>query len=385
MKKTLVAIAALASVTAFAQSSVTIGGLVDTGFAVVDGPATNGDIKGLRANNSATTVLTLAGTEDLGGGLAANFQFQLTPDFLSGNGVQGGTANNTAGDGTYTTAIGNAQQAFVGLSSNTAGSIKLGRVNSNALAAWGAGSTFGTALGSGYSSNGNILTRYSTAAPVSAYQTAPTRFNNAIRYETNAFGGFSGSILFVPKNNSVGGTVTTDDSTAKSTNRQGVSEFGLKYTQGPLNVAYANQTIAAGSLGTVDLVSNTGTTVLAADKSNKLSILSANYTFGTTTLYAATFSEKQNTTSIVDTSGNMFGAKYVMGATTLMASMGSSNDKTSSKVDKKVSGIGADYALSKRTSAYVRYENRDANKNSSTDDSTNGSTKVTAIGVRHSF
>ncbi len=364
---------------------MTISGLVDTGYASVNGPATNGDISGLRANNSATTVLTFAGTEDLGNGLAANFLFQLTPDFLAGNGVQGGTTNNTAGDGAYNTAIGNAQQAFVGLSSKTLGQIKLGRVNSNALEAWGVGSVFGTALGSGYGSNGNIFTRYSTSAVVSAYQTAPTRFNNAIRYESPVFNGLSGSVLYVPQNNVAGGTVTTDDSTAKSTNRQGVSEYGLKYTNGALNVAYANQKIEAGDLGTVALVSNTGATALDANKSNKLSILSANYTIGATKVFAATWTEKQDTSTAVDTSGRMIGVSYNMGATTLLASMGSSNDKTTANVDKKVRGIGADYALSKRTNAYVRYESRDANKNSSTDDSTNGTTKVTAVGIRHTF
>jgi predicted porin len=364
---------------------VSITGLIDTGYAIVNGAATNGDIKGLRANNTGTTVLTLAGTEDLGAGLAANFQLQLTPDFLSGNGVQGGTANNTAGDGTYTTAIGNGQQAFVGLSSKTAGSIKLGRVNSNALDAWGVGSVFGTALGSGYGSNGNILTRYSTSSVVSAYQSAPTRFNNSIRYESPAFSGFSGSVLYVPKNNVAGGTETADTTAAKSTNRQGVTEFGLKYTQGALNVAYANQKIAAGALGTTALVSNTGATALEANTSNKLSILSANYTIGATTVYAASFSEKQDTATAVETSGRMFGAKHTMGAITLMASMGSSNEKSAANVDKKITGIGADYALSKRTNAYVRYENRDADKNVATDATASGITKVTAIGVRHTF
>jgi predicted porin len=220
---------------------------------------------------------------------------------------------------------------------------------------------------------------------VSAYQSAPTRFNNSIRYESPAFSGFSGSVLYVPKNNVAGGTETADTTAAKSTNRQGVTEFGLKYTQGALNVAYANQKIAAGALGTTALVSNTGATALEANTSNKLSILSANYTIGATTVYAASFSEKQDTATAVETSGRMFGAKHTMGAITLMASMGSSNEKSAANVDKKITGIGADYALSKRTNAYVRYENRDADKNVATDATASGITKVTAIGVRHTF
>ena len=68
-----------------------------------------------------------------------------------------------------------------------------------------------------------------------------------------------------------------------------------------------------------------------------------------------------------------------------MASMGSSNDKTSDNIDKKIAGIGADYALSKRTALYARYDTRDANKNNAADTAVAGSTKRTAIGVRHTF
>jgi predicted porin len=245
---------------------------------------------------------------------------------------------------------------------------------------------FGTALGSGYGSNGNIYTRYSTAAPVTAYQSAPTRFNNAIRLETASFSGFSGSYLFVPKVNAVGGNVTSTTAASNvATNREGVSEFGLKYSNGPLNVAYANQKVSQGSEGVVDAQGNLGVATLAANKENKLSILSANYTIGAAKLFGATWTEKQDTSTAVNTSGRMVGASYVMGATTLFASMGSSNDKTTANVDKKVSGIGADYALSKRTNAYVRYESRDVNTNLGADTSTEGLTKSTAIGVRHTF
>ncbi len=369
---------------------MTISGLIDTGYQSVNagysstapaGNLTASDYKGLKANGTATSVLTIAGTEDLGNGLAANFQFQLTPDFLSGNGVQGGTTNNTAGDATYNTAIGNAQQAFVGLSSAKAGSIKLGRVNSNALDAWGTASVFGTALGSGYGSNGNIFTRYSSSAPASPYNSAPTRFNNAIRYESPAFSGFSGSVLYVPQVNVTGGTNTADTTSARSTNRQGVTDIGLKYSNGPLNVMYANQKVSTGSEGVVDLVSNTAPTATAANVDTKLSILAANYTFGAATVYGATWTEKQNSSTATNAAGKMIGAKYALGATTLMASMGSNNDKTSANADKKISGFGADYALSKRTNLYARYEVRDADTTTANDDKT----KTTAIGVRHSF
>jgi predicted porin len=351
----------LAATSAFAQSSVTISGLVDTAYVSQNAPAQTADTKGLVANGSSTSVLTVAGTEDLGGGLKANFQVQLTPDFINGAAVGNGTTG---------------QQAFVGLSGKF-GDIKAGRVNTAALDAWGVGSALGTAIGSGYGSNGNIFTRYS-ATPTDADQAAPTRFNKSIRYTTPAFMGLTASVLTVPKNS---------DNTTTATNTQGVTDVGLRYQNGPLNVAYANQKISgAGGVDNANqVIGSGGAATLPDGKTNKLSVLSANYTIGATKLFAATWTEKQDTSTAVDTSGRMIGVSYTMGATTLLASMGSSNDKTTADVDKKIRGIGADYALSKRTNLYVRMDSRDANKNSSTDDSSNGTTKRTAVGIRHTF
>jgi len=363
MKKSLIALAALAATASFAQSTVTMSGLIDTGYVATNNPGATADTKGLAQNGSATTVLTLAGTEDLGGGLKANFQLQLSPDFINGSGVEG-----TANTADFKKPVGTGQQAFVGLSGNF-GQVKLGRVNSNALDAWGVGSVFGTANGSGYGSAGNIYTRYSATANATA-QSAPTRFNGAVRYESPVFNGFSGSVLYVPK--------------ATDTDAQSVSDIGLRYSNGPLNVMYANQTIKQD--GTAATSFTTGTTAgLTTGTSNKLNILSANYTIGAATVYGAYWTEKQNTATAVDAKSYMLGAKYVMGATTLMASMGNNNDKTAANVDKKIYGLGADYALSKRSAIYGRYENRDANTNSTADTSAAGSTKTFHVGVRHTF
>ncbi len=336
-------------------------GLVDTAYVDTNNAGATADTKGLTANGSATTVLTLAGTEDLGGGLKANFQVQLTPDFINGAGVGNGTTG---------------QQAFVGLSGNF-GTLKAGRVNSNALDAWGTASVFGTAIGSGYGANGGIFTRYSadavTGAAVTAgsaaTQTAPTRFNGAVRYESPVFNGFSGSVLIVPK--------------ATATNAQSVTDIGLKYSNGPLNVLYANQAIkqdgtlsAAGGFIPVPTGTNSG---LAAGEKNKLNILAANYTMGAATVYGAYWTEKQGTA--IDAKSYMLGAKYVMGAVSLMASMGQNDDKLTANADRKIYGIGADYALSKRTALYARFDNRDGNSTSTADNKT----KRTAIGVRHTF
>ncbi len=91
MKKSLIALAALATVgAAQAQSSVTVYGLFDMGYVNADytnvngavGAANNREIKGLNASGaangpSASSRIGFRGTEDLGGGLTAGFNYEL--------------------------------------------------------------------------------------------------------------------------------------------------------------------------------------------------------------------------------------------------------------------------------------------------------------------
>lgn len=89
MKKSLVALAVLASFggAAFAQSSVTIYGLIDQGIAKGNGgTAPNSGYgftdKAWRLQQAASSRLGFRGTEDLGGGLSAQFQIEhrFNPD-----------------------------------------------------------------------------------------------------------------------------------------------------------------------------------------------------------------------------------------------------------------------------------------------------------------
>jgi len=109
MKKTLIALAALAAGSAFAQSSVTIDGFVTLGLVKSTGTSAK-----LDAANGANQI-RFRGTEDLGGGLKANFV--LAQRFSPESGGNDGTAN---GRPTFQ------GESTVGLSGNF-GSIKLGR------------------------------------------------------------------------------------------------------------------------------------------------------------------------------------------------------------------------------------------------------------------
>ena len=391
MKKTLIALAVLTvSGASFAQSSVTLSGLVDIGYGSVNAPANaagvqTGDVKRVAQNGSATTAIVIGGVEDLGGGMKALFRYEMNPDFVAGSGLTGGAG---ASNGAGAVGIGNGANGyqFVGVEGGF-GKVLFGRLNTGSLAAWGAGSTFGTALGSGYGGSGNIYTRYSSTTP-NFNNTAPTRFNGAVEYTTPVMSGFSARLMHVPQANKSGGgtavalvgtTAVDGAATSIGSNRAGVTDISIAYSKAPLNVVVARQTIKVGANAMSTLASPTGATT----GTNELTTIGANYNLGFATVRGGFWTETVGTT--VDTAGYQLGASFPMGAVTLHASIANSNDKTANNVDKKIMGLGADYALSKRSTVYGRYENRDANTNSGADTSAAGATKVMHVGVRHTF
>ncbi len=98
MKKTLVALAAFAATAAFAQSSVTISGVADVGI-TYDSTATgangtgNGGGGKLQLGTGNNNRILFTGVEDLGGGMATTFAFQLRLDPTRGTNERG--ANST--------------------------------------------------------------------------------------------------------------------------------------------------------------------------------------------------------------------------------------------------------------------------------------------------
>jgi len=396
MKKTLLGLTALASTGAFAQSSVTLSGLFDIGYGSVNAPANvngvqTGDISRVAQNGSATSAIVFGGVEDMGGGLKALFRYEINPDLVSGSGFSGGAGTESATTGAISLGNGANGYHFVGVEGGF-GKVLFGRLNSGTVSAWGVGSTFGTALGSGYGSNGNIFTRYSSSAG-NYNNTAPTRFNGAVEYTTPVINGLSARLLYVPQVNksAVGGesacaqtACTSENALVAGANRAGVTDFSVAYSQGPLNVMVASQTLKVGAGDVSALVSPS--LLSTASTTNKLNTVGANYNLGFATVRGGYWTEKTGTT--VDVAGYQLGASFPMGLLTLHAGIASSNDRTTANVDKKIMGLGADYALSKRSTVYGRYENRDADTSSSAaavDAAASGSTKVMHVGVRHTF
>ena len=167
MKKSLIALAVLASSgAAMAQSSVSVYGLADVWVGsqknTTNGVSAGGFNKMASNEGFATSRLGFKGTEDLGGGLKANFQIETNVGF----------------DQPAATSLGN-RQAWVGLSGGF-GEVQLGRVwtpydDTRAL--------INDTFNANFASSFNVWEGYFD------------RTSNGIRYNTPSFSGFSAGVV----------------------------------------------------------------------------------------------------------------------------------------------------------------------------------------------
>ena len=399
MKKTLVAIAALSAVSAFAQSTIELTGTMDAGYQIITAKGSTYAQAG--SNGSATTALIFKGNEDLGGGLSAQFQYEIDPAVTETSSRTAGTSA-TGTTSNVTSSLGNGQ-SFVGLTSASVGSIKFGTPNLQTLAASGDGNGgFNTAIGSGYR--------------VTSFDAV--RLQNSLRYDSPVMGGVQVSYVMSPKNsvqaNSNTSTGLTGNLQNQSQGRDGASELGLVYAQGPLTARYAALSMSQGSKVALTTDPFNGITWTnrptgGAFKLNTLSLkyavndkLTANYFFqkaSSDALYANN-AGVESTVLQYDRTTNGFSASYLATPTiNLLANYAkvkngdkAVNADASSQAGKTASvlGLGADYIFSKRTIAYVRYEiDNDSSQGfrSVTGYGVAGDYKytATAVGIRHTF
>lgn len=196
MKKSLIALAVLAaSGTAFAQSTVTIYGKLDQGI-----KRGIGEAKTSMAQASGSR-LGFRGTEDLGGGLKANFQIEhrFTPD--------DGMAGSTFWAG----------RSIIGLSGGF-GQIDLGRDYTAAFWTSLGGDVFGW---DGVANNATA-TRAGGATAI--------RFANGITYTSPSFSGI---------------TLRANSTVKEGAETKNGTSFQLAYNNGPLSASVATETTAA--------------------------------------------------------------------------------------------------------------------------------------------
>lgn len=369
LKTIALAVGALCATGAsFAQSSVTLYGVADLGVTFVDG---NDSWNGLTSGNNLTSRLGVRGTEDLGGGLKANFRLEGGINLDVGDGASG-YAGATAGSG-----FAFKRNSTVGLQGGF-GEVRMGRELTAAYNAVARYDVFGS-VGLGASQlwgDGGIsdATGLSTTA-----RTTNQRVSNMVTYLTPNFAGFKAAVNY-----------GFGEVAGANSNRRYMS-LGANYDNGP---------ISAG-LG-LERLSRDVSTVAATAQGGDISAwsLGGSYDFGVAKLLAGYRQSK------VDDFGAVLGAEnkrkgYMLAVTApvggsglVRAAYNRYEDEQTAAADAKADhfAIGYVHSLSKRTSLYGTYAYI-KNKNNGTRFSINGSTngldngkqQGLQVGVTHSF
>ena len=396
MKKTLIALAALAATGAFAQSSVSIWGTVDASVNFISADtAASGNQSATRMNNSqlGSSKLGFSGLEDLGGGLSA--KFWLEAGLGNDSGVGKGTVSDNQATGGCTVAnvtLLNATKQSASLPTGTTacstngaqglvfqrrsyvglvggfGELKLGREYQNTfIGVQAAADPFGT-NGPADSTQMQLMLGLKGSIPTT------TNASNMITYITPVMGGFFANLQTWMGEN-VGGASTSNDG-------NGYSVTGT-YAAGPILVALGAQETKYSITGdyTQQMFSAT----------YDFGVAKVGYTYGHEGIKATTGADTKNDT-------NLFAVTVPMGAMNLKASyIAGTNNANTTKVDQKgeLFGLGVDYSLSKRTKVYATYgsiKNSDGGANYGANStvgmstlSANGGTSNVAIGVFHTF
>lgn len=316
------AVAALASGAAFAQSNVQVYGVADFGLAV-NGSALNGTTTGQNtrfdSGIASGSRLGFKGTEDLGNGLKALFNFEMGLTLDDGASAQGRTFG---------------RQSYVGLTGGF-GTVIGGRIYTPHYTLMAQIDPFG--VGTAGRAN-NLFASSSIAAGL--YD--PIRVNNTVAYVSPSFSGLSVTAAY--------GTNSLDNQEAAANNSKQNRLFAIAptYTNGPLTVGLNYHQVKLD--GNALLNNDTG----------KLSsyTLAGKYDFGMLALSGAYGSNK------VDDGGAdrdkvrnwLIGVSAPIGAkVVLKASYNNLKDKINDNADAKQFAIGADYLLSKRTKLYTAF------------------------------
>ncbi|MBB4519786.1 MULTISPECIES: porin [Paraburkholderia] len=346
MKKSLIALATSATfaVPVFAQSSVTLYGVVDEGFNYTNNVGGKHDYE-LQSGYAQGSRWGLKGAEDLGGGTKAIFQLENGFNLNNGRLGQGGLLFG--------------RQAYVGVSNATFGTVTLGR-QYDSVVDYLAQTT----------ANGNWA-GYLFSHPFDNDNTDNSfRVNNTVKYASPDFAGLQ-----------FGGTYSFSNATGFANNRQ--FSLGAQYANGGLLVAaaYLNADNPGQSSG--GAITSTDANFVA----ERLRIFGGgiNYTFGPATVgFVYTNTNIKNpsanagylssTETIQPVTGPLAGGKlntlkyqnfelngkyqitpaFFVGAQYVYTL--ENYDATTGSVKPKIHSVGlmADYNLSKRTDIYFQ-------------------------------
>lgn len=314
MRKLLIA-AALGAIgtTAMAQSNVTMYGVVDTYL----GYGKSGDaFKQWRLNEGGhvASQLGFRGSEDLGGGLKANFQIEMGISTDTGNG-------NLPGPSLAFT-----RQSWVGLSGNW-GALTFGRQYTPIFRTTWRVDPFG--VNSVFSPV--VLWAQTDAQP--GLLPWASRSDNAIMYASPSNLPLSGTLMFAP-----------GESTTPSSSSGNYLSGALNYNSGPIYASYAFQQRKSG----------TGAAPVASPTTSTAHVVAASYEVKA---FRVGFSYGRQDTNVAGTQAatiiNLHGQYNITGTQAVLASIGVRNVASSDR-DQNTLLLGYNYDLSKRTMLYAR-------------------------------
>lgn len=380
MQKKIIAlaIAGLASSAAFAQSNVTLYGLIDQTFLYSNSSAPAGvpgdyNFTGIKDGGLNGSRLGAKGEEALGNGLKAIFVWEMGRDADN----QGGITN---------------RQTFVGLSSN-AGTFTVGR-QYNASAAVYSKNTSNDVTG--------VMPVNSLQGQVGSQIRSGggnARQDNVIKYASPNWSGFTvlGSYSFGESPETLKGKTYNDNADWASDGRWAIA---ADYSNGPFNVSasYAVTTDVRNTTGSLYTASNIAG---LGGKDIKEWFVGAGFDFKVVKLYA-TYQDLKNDNNGVDvvTDTNL----WSVGLSAPIAQKGKAyieyarfdgetkNAAINSDGSSKGWGIGYEHYMSKRTTLYTQFSQIDHDSNVATVGSWQSGTALAGekqtnfmAGIRHTF
>ncbi len=311
MKKTLIALAALAATGAFAQSSVTIYGVVDASvMSVSNANAAGQSVTGLADSSISSSIWGLRGSEDLGGGLSANFKVESDIQANNGGMNQNGLFRRAANVGVA--------GAF--------GGVNLGVFMNPIIATNAALMPVG---------GNSVSTLTATAMGYADFFT-----KNAVTYTSPVIaGGLVAQLQYGMSN-------TVNDSSAGS-----MTAWSLNYVAGPLALRAAGQTRNEAAVGAANSGSNASSAAAIAP-AKEATLVGASYEFGPVKVAAAWVNSKNATTfggAKVDRTATELGVSYQATPAWLLGANYISAESST------LTNLQARYSLSKRTTLYGQY------------------------------
>jgi len=336
MKKTLVAVAALAAFSG-AQAQVTLSGGVDYGLIQISTGSTKS--KSVMGDSNQFNNIKFTAGEDLGNGMKASVTYDMGLDYGAGTG------------GAYS------RESHIDLSTS-AGSISLGRQYVPIFLATTIDPVGLPAKSIGLEAlAANFLTQETSGGDV--------RNNGAFSYVSPSFSGFTGNYFTSIATTTTGATVG----------------YGLKYAAGPFSAEY--QTQSAGAEGIVkyasDAYAGARSTFVAGTNKTKRQVGAFKYDAGVANFNYIYSSSKNN--AIGTTSNYIAVGAPIPGSNFNVAAgynMGSQTIDGSASTATRGNIYRVNYAFSKRTLAYYIYGSDQSSTVSRT-------TTSSSIGLSHNF